>query len=1122
MLHIHFSNRYEVLRAALIEALGQRPASVFAAQQVIVPSSALRRDLTLGLADAHGVCANVAFAFLAQWLWRQIGKVLPGVATDSPFAAPVLAWRLLPLLEDPGFQTRHPRLAHYLAQVDPAARYELAAQVAGLFEQYLTYRSDWLAAWAAGRLIDLPGADDAARQDQAWQSDLWRIVLGQLGVAREHPAARFLGEVDRLGADALARFDLPETAHVFCLPTLPPLYLDLLHRLGRWIDLHLYVLNPCREYWFEIVDPRRLSYLRSRGEDAWHETGNRLLAAWGRQTQAHIDLLLEHSEAALVDDAGFLPAPGADLLASLQNAVLNLTELAPGSLAHLKHDRSIQVHVCHSLTRQLEVLQDQLLGLFAGPHPPQPGDILVVTPDLDAAAPLIEAVFGNAPRARAIPYAVSGRGATRERAPTRALLDLLALVDSRWGASAVFDCLQQPLVARRFGLDTPDLEAIRAWMGEAGIRWGRDGAHRAALGLPAQDRFSFDDGLQRLWLGFALPDALDQPWLERLPAGHAEGTGARALGLFARFIADLSQLQDTLSTPALAETWRERLSDLLDDFLTPAPEDMDDLAELRAALARLFDNMVRGGLTAPVELAVVRAALAEALDDPTQGGVPTGAVTFSALSSLRGLPFRIVCAIGLDDGVFPSDARPLEFDLMVRAPRRGDRQRRDDERNLFLDLILAARERLYLSYTGRGIRDNAPLPASVLVAELLDTLAPALASDPLDPDARAAARRWLQVEHPLQAFSLRYFQANADAPAPSYNQELCEALRGHLRQTQAGPSPAAAMPASQNAEDLGDEAEEMEPDADAPARDQLPFFTAPLPAPEPEWRTLDLTRLIRFFRHPGRFLLEQRLGLTLVRPEDELADAEPFLPDFPGRQALGRRLLPGFLAGLDDTALKALARAGIEYPPGRFGERLLDQEMAHLRRYAQTVRQAEAEAPLAPFRAELQFDLEGETWQLSGSFDDLRPSGLVRHRYDDARATDYLEAWLLHLFLGAAQPPGAAPVTRWIAREGGFVLGPCAAPQATLADLMALYRQGLRVPLPCYPKTAWAYIQAGGGLGKARATWHNRLHPDWSESADPAWRLALRGVADPLDGAFVACAEQVFGTLAQHLTADPA
>ena len=136
--------------------------------------------------------------------------------------------------------------------------------------------------------------------------------------------------------------------------------------------------------------------------------------------------------------------------------------------------------------------------------------------------------------------------------------------------------------------------------------------------------------------------------------------------------------------------------------------------------------MTHGGMSEPLPVDVVRTALQALLDDPTRGGMPGGAVTFAAMASLRNLPYRVVCAIGLNDGAFPSTQRPSEFDLMARDPRRGDRQRRIDERNVFLDLLLAARERLYLSYTGRSVRDNSPLPPSVLVAELLDYCAAAI------------------------------------------------------------------------------------------------------------------------------------------------------------------------------------------------------------------------------------------------------------------------------------------------------------------------------------------------------------------------------------------------------------
>jgi exodeoxyribonuclease V gamma subunit len=477
MLKLTFANHYETLRDELLSAVADGPASPFAAEQIIIPSVALRRDLTLSMATRHGVCANVEFAYLAQWLWRQIGKVVPGIDSESPFAAPVLTWRIFQILSDPRFASGFPRLTNYLKAVDAVARLDFATRVASLFEQYMTYRPEWLADWAAGKSVSIKGETADVAEDQAWQAALWRMITSQLGTEREHPASRFLKTVEKT-AGATDRFGLPEAAHVFCLPAMPPLYIDILQQLGRWIDLRVYVLNPCREFWFDIVDRRRLGYMNVRGEADYHETGNPLLADWGQQTKAHIELVLERSGDAPVDDGGFAEQTSDTLLARLQNTVLNLVDIAPGSLVTKPGDRSIEIHVCHSLTRELEVLQDQLLALLAGinsSNPLTPADILVVTPDLEAAGPLIEAVFGNAPPGRYIPFTLTGRARSTINEPARAFLQLLTVATSRFTASDVFDLLQQPILARRFGIEADDLDLVRDWITSSGIRWALDG-----------------------------------------------------------------------------------------------------------------------------------------------------------------------------------------------------------------------------------------------------------------------------------------------------------------------------------------------------------------------------------------------------------------------------------------------------------------------------------------------------------------------------------------------------------------------------------------------------------------------------------------------------------------------
>lgn len=1109
MLHVHFSNRYEALVDILRDRLDARDRGVFAADQVIVPSAAVRRSLTLALADQYGICANVEFAFLARWLWQQIRRVVPDAAPESPFAPEVLAWRIHAAFLQPDWLAVHPRLHGYLDGADDVMRYDLACRVAAVFDQYLTYRPQWLQAWAEGRPAGPLDADATTRADAVWQAALWRQVMAQIGLTTEHPADRFIAIAADAEPGALAAAAVPSAAHVFALPAMPPMHLRVLRELARHADIHLYVVNPCREYWFEIIPPRRLNHLAARGNDAAHEVGNRLLSGWGRQTQSHIDLLIDQCGDAANDDGAFAPSDGHSLLARLQNSILDLVELAPGSAAAAAGDRSVEVHVCHSLTRELEVLHDRLLGLFAADPGLRPSQIAVVMPALDTAAPLIDAVFGTVPRERHIPYAITGRARAQVSAPARAMLDLLALPRSRFTASALFGLLQQPIVARRFGLDDDGLQHVHAWLQTAGLRWALDADQRSQFGLPPDPRHTVADALDRLFLGYALPDDMAAPVLvgddaagERLvlPCGNAEGSDAVALGSLAAFVAALRQLCADCANPRTAEDWTEILLDAAGDFLAPAAEEIDDAAELDAAVRRLDEDLRNAGVIDRLPLEVVRTALEQRFDDPAHGGVAGGGVTFTSISSLRSVPFEWICVIGLDDGRFPTAARPHEFDLIARQPQRGDRQRRIDERNLFLDLLAAARRGVHLSYTGRSVRDNSPLPPSVLVAELLDVLVPAVAADPQSPADCAAARASLVVEHPLQPFSPLCFSAGADPRLRSHDAALAAALRAGAEQSAAARTAGAAAPSAVAAADDGDD--------DEAADDRMPpFFTGELPAPDDKWRDVSLGQLLDFYRNPCRFLLRHRLGIDLWRDDELIEDDEPLLPDRDQMRALMARLLPALLAGAGADEVRRLARAGIEIPSGHIGERNLAADLDELHRFADGVRAATGDEIVPPQHLELTFDLGGENWRLHTAFTDLRASGLVRWRFEKQRPGIVLDAWLHHLALCAMKPPRVACESRWLLRDDTLHLAEVPGAGDILGRLVEQYRRGLGRPLHFFPKSAWAYCDKHSRQ-KARDAW---TQGDYPENADAAYRLALRGVADPIDDEFAELAVAVFG-----------
>ena len=1095
MLKLIFSNHYETLEADLLDHLGQ-PGDPFAAQQIIVPSIGLRRKLDLAHADRYGISAQLNFQYLAQWLWGQIGCFVR-VPQISPFSPELLTWRVYRLLSEPDFVPTG-RLATYLNKADPAMRYELAQRTAALFDQYLTYRPQWLSDWSEGRKTDLGSTASDALDDETWQAALWQAVTKELGLCPFHPAGAFFEETAQLAASDPRIDRLPRQAFLFCLPTLPRLYVQLLEKLSRWIDLRVYLLNPCRQYWFEIVDAKRLSYLGLQARDDHHETGNALLAAWGKQTQAQIDLLLGETGAeTLLDDSGFQHNSSTSLLATLQNAILDMEPMPSFSLD--ESDHSLEIHNCHTLSRQLEVLHDLLLDLFQNAAPPAAAEVLVVTPRLAEAAPLIDAVFGATPPERRIPYTITGRPANQENPIARILLELLALPQSRFTASEVFELLREPVVALRFGLATADLEQVRLWLAQSGIRWGMDAQHRADCELPPSARHTFSEGLRRLFLGYALPDHAENLVGGVLPCAGVEGVQARLLGCLWLFVETLERLRLDLSPARSPEDWQRTLLAVIDDFFYTDNEQSEALGEIRSAISSLTLQMQRGGGELTVASAIMRQALADAFDDPTRGGVASGRVTFAALSSLRGLPYQIVCFLGMDDGSFPSPMPRNEFDLMAKTPpQRGDRQRRLDERNLFLDLLLAARQRVIITYTGRSVRDNASLPPSVLVDELLDHLAPALATECVPGMALENARRRLVVEHPLQPFSPRYFRL--DPRLFSFNQEYCEAAQRH----QSGP--AIAMPNTEESFEEKVESAEMQSRF-------LPNDSPLLPMPE-LLGEIDLDRLLRFFRHPCRFLLQAGLGISLAKAEVSLLDEEPLVLDWEGRRQLDDRLLPRLLRGDSIDTIEVLAANDPELPEGKLGERLRRKELNRLHDFAERVRLALANASPDPAMLSNQIDLEGEVWHLHGRLDHLTPTGQLLFRCDKTRSVDYLTAWIRHLALCLTRPDGVEPFTRWLSTDGEFVFAPVEEPARLLGELLALYRLGLCRPLHFFPRSSWE-LAISGSLKKARNTsWAGSIH---AESDDPWYRLAFRGVDDPLDEDFEAVTAAVFAPLLEHL-----
>jgi len=363
------------------------------------------------------------------------------------------------------------------------------------------------------------------------------------------------------------------------------------------------------------------------------------------------------------------------------------------------------------------VLHDNLLRCLEEIEGLQPRDILVMAPDMAAYAPFVEAVFGTREEAQRLPYSIGDRTPAGENPLGEALRALLQLPSSRLQASEVLALLEVGAVQRRFGLDEEALERIRAWVRETGIRWAADEAHRRQLGLPGdQGLHSWRFGLRRLFLGYVTPIDGESPLYadEVVPYLHVASGELAWAGALQELLDKLDTWRRRLDVTCPPAQWRELLLELLEDFFDAEEEAERTLLQgLRQRLDDWLQQARQGGFEGELSLAVVRELLETALGDPGQArGFLDAGITFSNLLPMRALPFRVICLLGMNDTDFPRSKPPLSFDLMAAAPRRGDRDRRRDDRYLFLETLVSARDCLLISYQSRDVRSDNWSPCS--------------------------------------------------------------------------------------------------------------------------------------------------------------------------------------------------------------------------------------------------------------------------------------------------------------------------------------------------------------------------------------------------------------------------
>lgn len=1066
MLTIYNSNKTEVLKELMLSLIDINPIEgVFSQEQILVQSSGMSKYLIQQIAERNGICANIAFPMVSSFMWDLYHQTIKKAPKTSSYSKQAMRWHLVTLIPEIINNDEYKKLKGYIGDSNSPSKIEsnvhqLATQISDLFDGYQVYRPEMLIRWDADEV------DSDLVRGQEWQPKLWRLLdatIKEKTSGEPHRAelyAKFLTDVQNGTIDKSHITHLPDRIWVFGVPTMSPSQLKTLESLGTLIDINYMSINPSHLYWGDIKDrsyihKQELKFLHNSIANSSSLTpidtesselhlatsaGNPILSSFGKLGRDHLAMI---SELELKEEvSAFVETPSTTLLGNLKNDIQLLrdpTDLTESENSQHKteirpDDSSIVVNNCFAPIREVEHLQNHLLHLFQQDPTLKPRDIIVMCADIDKYSPLITSVFGNTPYfdERFIPYSISDRSAHTEHPIIASFCKIIDVTSTRYTATDVLTLLKNKAVLQKFGFEDSEYHDLYTLINEVGIRWGLDESTAVEFGLPARNINTWSFGVTRLLWGFAM-DSESGDYEGYLPYDLPINVSSQTIGKLATFIDSLKEAHAMLMGEDNCSNWSNKLNRITSMFFEPTSnQEASAIDVIKRSTSRLVESTSTAKYYSEVSFRVISHELIQQLSsEQLSQRFLAGQLNFCTLMPMRSIPFKVVCLLGMNDGVYPKVLPQNKDDLIVLHPERGDRNRRESDRFLFLEALLSADEHLYISYTGRSIKDGQARNKSILVQELLDyiTASYCLEGDAsLAPDAsEARLTDYLVKSRSMTPYSVDNFIEGA---SPFYFDDWLVA--------ETSVSSAA-------------------------------FCPTPLPEDEKELSEgngvyrLNLSELMKFWKLPPRHFFSRRLKTDINISSIEIKDDEPFDLSLLDKYKLRSHWLESLVAEresekkdvkqkLYDKVYTESSQNGV-VPSGDIGKVCIKDERLSIENLAEDI------IPLItsePTHQSIDLLIEtdnGDQVRLVGTIRDTFDKHALCYRGGSVRVYDLFDGWIRQLALSSS---GISKDVFVLGVDSSHTIPPLDTENALLhlKQLIELYYVGLRAPLPYLPDVA--------------------------------------------------------------------
>jgi exodeoxyribonuclease V gamma subunit len=942
----------------------------FKSHTILVPNLDSARWLRLRLAEHNDILANTDFLLPAEWQWKQIRKLYPKLPKILASDRGPLKWSVYRLLSNEKICQSFPVLHSYLASQKEISReyavYQLSGILASIFDEYIIYRPVMMNRWER---------NSVAGGDEKWQSELWKKITEfwdtQIDLGYPQNRAKLFAEAEI----ALKKGGIqPEKSiAVFNTGLIPKSIVRLLKQSGSSADVRFFIMEPS----LEIENPQNKIY-RAFGEEAQN-----IAHVYHSVTENHKHLQPEIPETkTLLDD--------------FKKSIM-LDEELPD--ADLSNTPSVHVRSCHSPLREIEVLHEFLLELFELDSSLAPDDIAVVTPHPDRYKPYVDAVFNhNEEELPVIPYHIgegqSGSGIEK------ALLRLLDLLDSRFSFEMVMDFFQSNTVRECYDISETQAARVRDWMQDNHVVWGLDGNHRAEWDQPRQSNQTWNSAFDRGWMGqwIGENDNDDILYYHQIESGEDQETWAK----FSQFMRRLRDATISVKHSKTLKEWLNWLQDLQRLFFVKS----DDITPLQRLIDSLLDTVLAAPESIKIPFRVFKSEVKQMIEKGgAAGAIFTRGVTFSSMVPLRSIPFKVIALIGLNDQEFPRKNVSPDFDLMARNPQPGERNRKLEDRNLFLESILAAEHVHYCSYVGQSPEDNEVIPPSTIVSEWVGFISECTGKKPNE----------IIKKEPLTGFSPSAFKTN-----PSYSDRYYKTLQ-KIRSNKSVSGMKCTTP-------------------------------IPLAAQNDEIKAQDFTR---FFKNPLQYFIQEKFGGTI---REENADKGEFSLDHLELHLLFQNVFGWVMSGTSKEVIHKRIRLSGIVPDGWPGDKLINEVEGASALSIKLLKKQN----IKPGVHLKDIDIQTAGSRISGTIRSYTEERFVDVNLSKEAGRVVLQTWVNHILWNVGSGSGESYLITNIKKgePSLFRFDAPLDPVKQLSDLIRIFNKGVTEPIKFFPDTLYEFVSA--------------------------------------------------------------